>query len=279
MFKILVLQSMYNLSDEQTQFQILDRHTFKRFLGLRDEMSIPDQKTIWLFRETLTLQGIVRKLFDMFDRDLIKAGFTAKKGQIVDATFVEAPRQRNTRKDNETIKSGDTPDDWKGNSSKLSQKDLDARWTKKNNETHYGYKNHLNVDVKNKLIRDYEVTPADVHDSQVLDKLFDSDNTGKALWADSAYKSEEIDKKLKRRKLKNNINRKGYRNHPVSIFQQAMNKKRSSIRARIEHVNARLDSMVGRWIHCIGRLRADGKIGLTNLVYNMMRYRYLVSHA
>jgi transposase, IS5 family len=279
MFKILVLQSMYNLSDEQTQFQILDRHTFKRFLGLRDEMSIPDQKTIWLFRETLTQQGIVRKLFDMFDRDLIKAGFTAKKGQIVDATFVEAPRQRNTRDENATIKSGDTPDDWEGNLPKLSQKDLDARWTKKNNETHYGYKNHLNVDVKHKLIRDYEVTPADVHDSQVLDRLFDPDNTGKALWADSAYKSEVIDKKLKRRRLKNNINSKGYRNHPLSAFQQVMNKKRSSIRARVEHVNARLDSMIGRWIHCIGRLRAAGKIGLTNLVYNMTRFTYLVNHA
>jgi IS5 family transposase len=246
MFKILVLQSMYNLSDEQTQFQILDRHTFKRFLGLRDEMRIPDQKTIWLFRETLTQQGVIRKLFDMFDRYLINAGYAAKKGQIVDATFVETPRQRNTRD-----------------------------WTKKNNETHYGYKNHLNVDVKNKLIRDYEVTPADVHDSRPFSDLFDPDNTGKALWADSAYKSEEIDTTLKKRGIKNNINRKGYRNHPLSIFQQWMNKKRSSVRARIEHVNARLDCLIGRWIRCIGRLRAAGRIGLTNLVYNMTRFAYL----
>ena len=275
MFKILVLQSMYNLSDEQAQFQILDRHTFKRFLGLRDEMNIPDQKTIWLFRETLTQHGVIRNLFDMFDRYLIKAGYAAKKGQIVDATFVETPRQRNTRDENETIKKGDTPDDWKENPSKLQQKDLDARWTKKHNETHYGYKNHLNVDVKNKLIRDYEVTPADVHDSQMLSDLFDPDNTGKVLWADSAYQSEETNSKLKKRKIKNNVNRKGFRNHPLSIFQQSMNRKRSSVRARIEHVNARLDCMIGRWIHCIGRLRAATKIGLTNLVYNMTRYAYL----
>jgi len=279
MFKILVLQSMYNLSDEQTQFQILDRHTFKRFLGLRDEMLIPDQKTIWLFRETLTQQGIIRKLFDMFDRCLIEAGFTAKKGQIVDATFVETPRQRNTREENEMVKNGDVPDDWKKNPAKLRQKDLDARWTKKNDQTHYGYKNHLNVDVKNKLIRDYEVTSAEVHDSQPLDDLFDPDNTGKAMWADSAYKSEEIDKKLKRRRIKNNINRKGYRNKTLTPFQQIMNRKRSSIRARIEHVNGRLDCMIGRWIHCIGRLRAAAKIGLTNLVYNMTRYAYLASRA
>lgn len=279
MFKILVLQSMYNLSDEQTQFQILDRHTFKRFLGLRDETSIPDQKTIWLFRETLTQYGAIRKLFDMFDRYLTEAGFTAKKGQIIDATFVETPRQRNTRDENEMVKNGETPGDWKKNPAKLRQKDIDARWTKKHNQTYYGYKNHLNVDVKNKLIRDYEVTSADVHDSQVFEDLLDGDNTGKAIWADSAYKSEEIDKKITKRGLKNNINRKGYRNKPLSVFQQMMNRKRSSIRARIEHVNGRLDCMIGRWIHSIGRLRAAAKIGLTNLVYNMTRYVYLVNHA
>jgi IS5 family transposase len=177
------------------------------------------------------------------------------------------------------VKNGDVPDDWKKNPAKLRQKDLDARWTKKNDQTHYGYKNHLNVDVKNKLIRDYEVTSAEVHDSQPLDDLFDPDNTGKAMWADSAYKSEEIDKKLKRRRIKNNINRKGYRNKTLTPFQQIMNRKRSSIRARIEHVNGRLDCIIGRWIHCIGRLRAAARIGLVNLVYNMTRYAYLVSRA
>jgi IS5 family transposase len=279
MFKILVLQSMYNLSDEQTQFQILDRHTFKRFLGLRDEMVIPDQKTIWLFRETLAKQDIVRKLFDLFDRYLNQAGFTAKKGQMVDATFVETPRQRNTREENDAVKNGEIPDDWKDNPNKLRQKDLDARWTKKNDQTHYGYKNHLNVDVKNKIIRDYEVTSAEVHDSQPFNDLFDPDNSGKGMWADSAYKSDEIDKNLRRKMIKNNINRKGYRNHPLTHFQQMMNRKRSSIRARIEHVNARLDCMIGRWIHCIGRLRAAAKIGLTNLIYNMTRYTYLTARA
>ena len=279
MFKILVLQSMYNLSDEQTQFQILDRHTFKRFLGLRDEMVIPDQKTIWLFRETLAKQDIVRKLFDLFDRYLNQAGFTAKKGQMVDATFVETPRQRNTREENDAVKNGEIPDDWKDNPNKLRQKDLDARWTKKNDQTHYGYKNHLNVDVKNKIIRDYEVTSAEVHDSQPFNDLFDPDNSGKGMWADSAYKSDEIDKNLRRKRIKNNINRKGYRNHPLTPFQQMMNRKRSSIRARIEHVNARLDCMIGRWIHCIGRLRAAAKIGLTNLIYNMTRYTYLKARA
>jgi len=279
MFKIMVLQHMYNLSDPQMQFQIIDRLSFRRFLGIGPEDTIPDEKTIWLFRETLTQAGAIKKLFSLFDRYLTEAGFSAKKGQIIDATFVELPRQRNTREENDTIKRGDVPEDWKNNPWKLSQKDLDARWTKKNNETHYGYKNHLNVDVKHKLIREYDVTPANVHDSQVSDKILDRDNTGKSLWADSAYQSEEFREKLRRGGIRNNINRKGYRNHPLSAFQQGMNRKRSSVRARIEHVNGRLDTMVGRWIHCIGRLRAAARIGMTNLVYNMTRYAYVARYA
>jgi IS5 family transposase len=279
MFKIMVLQHMYNLSDAQMQFQIIDRLSFRRFLGIGAEHTIPDEKTIWLFRETLTQAGAIQKLFTLFDRYLNEAGFTAKKGQIIDATFVELPRQRNTRNENDTIEKGDIPDDWKDNPSKLSQKDLDARWTKKNDETHYGYKNHLNVDAKHKLIREYAVTDASVHDSQVFEEILDVDNSGKALWADSAYQSEETRGKLFRRGIRNNINRKGYRGHPLSEFQKERNRVRSSVRARIEHVNGRLDCMIGRWIHCIGRLRAAARIGMTNLVYNMTRYAYLVRYA
>lgn len=279
MFKIMVLQHMYNLSDAQMQFQIIDRLSFRRFLGIGAEDTIPDEKTIWLFRETLTQAGAIQKLFTLFDRYLNEAGFTAKKGQIIDATFVELPRQRNTREENDTIGKGDIPEDWKDNPSKLSQKDLDARWTKKNDETHYGYKNHLNVDAKHKLIREYAVTDASVHDSQVFEEILDVDNSGKALWADSAYQSEEMRGKLFRRGIRNNINRKGYRGHPLSEFQKARNRVRSSVRARIEHVNGRLDCMIGRWIHCIGRLRAAARIGMTNLIYNMTRYAYLVWYA
>jgi len=279
MFKIMVLQHMYNLSDAQMQFQIIDRLSFRRFLGIGSEDRIPDEKTIWFFRETLTQAGAIQKLFKLFDRYLNEAGFTAKKGQIIDATFVELPRQRNTRDENEKIEKGEVPDGWEDNQAMLRQKDLDARWVKKNEETHYGYKNHLNVDAKHKIIRDYAVTPASVHDSQVFEEILDVDNTRKTLWADSAYQSEETRGKLFRRGIKNNINRKGKRGHPLSEFQKERNRERSSVRARIEHVNGRLDVMIGRWIHCIGRLRAAARIGMTNLVYNMTRYAYLARYA
>jgi IS5 family transposase len=174
MFKVLVLQALYNLSDEQTEYQILDRMSFTRFLGLELCDAVPDARTIWLFREKLIAAEAVEKLFAQFDAMLSTAGFTASGGQIIDATFVEVPRQRNSRDDNETIKKGEVPADW--NDKKKAHKDTDARWTKKNKTAFYGYKNHVNVDRKHKLIRKYKVTDASVHDSQELDNVLDPNN-------------------------------------------------------------------------------------------------------
>jgi IS5 family transposase len=221
----------------------------------------------------------MKKLFDMFDRYLTNAGYKARKGQIIDASFVEVPRQRNSRDENEEIKQGKTPDAWLDKPPKLSQKDLDARWTKKNNQTFYGYKNHVNVDVKRKLIREYSVTSASVHDSQEMKNILDKDNTGSGVWADSAYRSEDTEKLLKKRTLKNHVHRKSYRNHPLSEFQNQQNTKKSRIRARVEHVFGWMENKMGSLIRCIGQPRAATKIGLMNLVYNMNRYRYLRSIA
>jgi len=279
MFKIIVLQHMYNLSDAQTQFQLIDRFSFRRFIGAGAEDTIPDEKTIWLFRETLTRTGTVKKLFALFGRFLDNAGYQAKKGMIVDASIIEVPRQRNTIEENRQVKQGAVPPAWKDQAAKLRQKDTDARWTKKGTETYYGYKDHINVDVKHKLIRKYEVTPAHVHDSQEADALLDPANTRQAIWGDSAYCSEEIRDLLRKRRIKNHIHRKGYRDHALTPFQQAMNKKKSSIRARVEHIFGRISFLIGRWIRCIGLARARAKIGLLNLVYNMNRFTYLVNHA
>ena len=112
MFKVLVLQALYNLSDEQTEYQILDRQSFMMFLGLELCDGAPDARTIWLFRETLRQAGAVERLFARFDAMLDAQGFAASGGQIVDATFVEAPRQRNGRDDNAAIKNGANPEDW-----------------------------------------------------------------------------------------------------------------------------------------------------------------------
>lgn len=162
MFKILFLQRLYNLSDDQTEYQINDRLTFMRFLGLGVGDKVPDAKTIWLFRDTLTKAGVIKQLFDRFNRQLEEAHLITKKGTIVDATFVDAPRQRNTREENKTIKEGGIPDEWKKyeNIHKLAQKDTDGRWTKKNEEVHYGYKDHVKADADSKLITGYGCNPA-----------------------------------------------------------------------------------------------------------------------
>ncbi len=279
MFKILVLQSLYNLSDDQTEFQIKDRLSFMRFLDLDFEDSVPDAKTLWLFRDTLANKRAIDKLFKKFNRYLDREGLIARQGQLIDASLVPVPAQRNTREENTRIKQGETPEDWKKQPHKLRQKDTDARWVKKNGQSYYGYKNHVNADRKHKLIRTFDVTPASVHDSQVLEQILDSNNTGKQVWADSAYRSEEIDQTLKKRGLKNEIKYKGYRHAPLSQAKQEINKKRSSIRAPVEHIfGFQKNSLGGKFIRTVGSIRARAKIGLMNLAYNMKRYVYLTKN-
>ena len=140
MFKMLILQILCGLSDEALEYQVSDRLTFMRFLGIDLAGSVPDAKTVWLFRERLREGKVFDRLFEQFHRALAAQGVKLNSGQIVDASFVEAPRQRNTREENETIKDGAIPKDWTKNAAKRRQKDIDARWTKKNDEDHYGYK-------------------------------------------------------------------------------------------------------------------------------------------
>lgn len=106
LFKTLVLQRIYNLSDDQTEYQINDRMSFMRFLGLSIHSKVPDAKTIWLFKDTLTQSVVIEKLFRQFEKELELKGIVTRRGTIVDATFVDAPRQRNSRDENKTIKKG-----------------------------------------------------------------------------------------------------------------------------------------------------------------------------
>jgi len=142
MFKILILQKIYNISDDQTEYQINDRLSFQRFIGIQLYDTVPDAKTIWHFREVLKEADILEKIFNMFTEKLEKKGVITQSGSIVDATFVEAPRQRNTKKENKEIKEGGIPKEWQTeeNRHKIAQKDTYARWTTKNKERHYGYK-------------------------------------------------------------------------------------------------------------------------------------------
>ncbi len=272
MFKVLVLQHLYNLSDDEVEYQIRDRYSFCRFLERSPEGNIPDAKTVWIFSEQLVSHNQIGELFLDFDYQLDEQGYKAKKGQIVDASFVEAPRQRNSRDENKQIKEGLIPSRFKENQNVKSQKDTDARWTKKNNETHFGYKNHVSVDNAHKLIRNYEVTSAEVHDSQVFIEVL-ADNTSGDVWADSAYRSEEHELMLESMGYRSHVHKKGNKNKPLTDRENKANTRKSKVRARVEHVFGSIKNEQGDlYTRVIGLDRTKVKVGMMNVVYNMRRF-------
>jgi IS5 family transposase len=275
MFKILVLEKMYNLSDAQTELQIRDRISFRAFLGLNFCDTVPDEKTIWLFAEQLKNLELECLLFDRFNEMLDASGFAAKSGLIVDGSFVEVPRQRNTKEENEQIKKGEIPESFSANPHVLAQKDCDARWAKKGDEVFYGYENHAMIDDEHKFVRGYGVTSAEVHDSvPYLDVMPEEpDFPDQEAFADSAYVGEKIDKGLKERGYLPMICEKGYRNKPLTEQQKANNKVKSSVRCRVEHVFGEMKMRMGNEIlRSIGFARARFWIGMRNLMYNMSRF-------
>jgi len=273
----MILQRYYGLGDTQIEYQILDRLSFKKFLGLESGDKVPDEKTVWLFRENLTKSGLVKEIFEQFRQYLETEGLIMNEGKMIDASFTIAPRQRNTREENKMIKEGRGDELWNDKPNKKRHKDIDARWTKKNNETFYGYKNHAKVDTKSKFIDNYEVTDASVHDSQPLDDLLSEEDEGQDFYADSAYTGEEQEKVIDKYKMKNKVNEKGYRNKPLTDEQKTSNREKSKTRARVEHVFGFMEqSMNGLIVRSVGIVRATGIIGLINLTYNLFRYEQVV---
>ena len=275
MFKILVLQRIYNLSDDQAEYQINDRMSFMRFLGLHLGDRVPDAKTIWLFRDALTKANIMRELFDVFNKQLEDAHLITRTGTIVDATFVDAPRQRNSKDENDERRAGNIPEEWQKpeNKNKLRQKDLDATWTRKGGELHYGYKDHVKADADSKLITDYAVTTASTHDSQPMPEMINE--TDNVVYADSAYWGKPVAEKLPENVI-NMIHERGTKKKPLSEEQRANNRKKSTVRCRIEHIFGFMtNSMHGITVRTIGIDRATFNIGLLNLIYNLCRFEFL----
>ena len=274
MFKILVAQRFYGLSDEQAELWVMDRLSFQKFVGLTLSDKVPDANTIWDFREAIG-QETLDQCFSDFWAYLKEQGIEAKAGKVVDATFVEVPRQRNTREENAQIKEGKTPEDWRDDDAKLRQKDVDARWTKKGDELHYGYKDHVKMDEASKLIQSYAVTHAAVHDSQMLDPLLSKDDV--SIHADSAYRSEKIEALLKEKLIESRICEKGGRNRPLTEEQKTSNRIKSKTRSRIEHVFGYVTNSMGDFcLECIGKARVSKAVTLINLIYNMARYEQIV---
>jgi IS5 family transposase len=295
MFKILILQASYNLSDERTEYLVRDRLSFMRFLGLGLADTVPDANTIWTFREALTRARITGKpavevLFERFDATLAAAGFLAMSGQIIDASIIAAPKQRNTDGEKRDIKEGRVPPEWAKQPAKLRQKDRDARWTVKYTKAKpnaegmprvdlavpaFGYKNHLGIDRRYRLIRRWTVTDAARYDGALLSELIDRNNTAGDVWADTAYRSKANEKFLADRLLRSQIHRKKPKGKPMPRRTARANARKSAVRSAVEHVFARQKGPMGLFIRTIGIARARTKIGLANLTYNMQRMIWL----
>jgi len=299
MFKALILQTRHNLSDERTEYLIRDRLSFMRFLGLGLADTVPDANTIWTFREALTRARIAGKpavevVFERFEAALAAAGFLAMSGQIVDASIVAAPKQRNTEGEKRDIKQGRVPPEWAKRPAKLRQKDRDARWTVKYTKATpseagmprvdlavpaFGYKNHIGIDRRHRLIRRWRVTDAARHDGALLPELIDTNNTASEVWADTAYRSQANERFLEGRLLRSQIHRKKPKGKAMPRRTARANARKSAVRSAVEHVFARQKGPMGLFIRTIGMARARTKIGLANLLYNMQRMVWLTGQA
>ena len=271
MFKILILQRYYNVSDDAMEYAILDRLSFMRFLGLGINDPVPDAKTIWLFRDTLTKLKLIEQLFTTLDKQLDKDGIIVHKGKIVDASIVQVPKQRNSREDIDQLKEGTMPENWEEN--KIRQKDTDAQWTRKHFQNYFGYKNHIKIDSKTKLITAFQVTPANIPDNYIADSLLDKrEDGGQPLYGDSAYSSKHLEECYKKKNIISKVIRQGYRYKTLTQSEKKANKKNSRIRGRIEHVFGFMtNSMNGMLLKYRSLTRNRIGIGLMNLTYNLFR--------
>jgi IS5 family transposase len=292
MFKVLVIQAANNLSDERTEFLINDRLSFMRFLGLSLSDRVPDARTIWLFREKLTKAGTIKPLFAWFDAALREAGYIAMGGQIVDASLISAPKQRNSEDEKKAIKEGRVPEDWKAKPAKLAHKDRDARWTVKFSKAKakpdgsvapvdiaiptFGYQSHVSIDREYGLIRRWDATDAAAYEgARLREGLLDKTNTASAVWADTAYRSKANEEFLEKNGFVSRIHRKKPPGRTMPETTRRANALKSKVRSGVEHVFAVQKDKMDLFVRTIGIARATVKIGMANMVYNMRRLVFL----
>ena len=288
MFKALILQAQHNLSDAKMEFMIRDRLSWMRFLGFELGGATPDENTIRHFRNRLTEVGTVKRVMKAFDWQLQKKGYIPMSGQIVDATLVLAPKQRNTEDEKAAVKAGKPAKEiWPDKPNKAVQKDVDARWTLKvGGKIRYrsdgtplpmiatptfGYKSHISIDRRFGFIRESVTTSAADADGRQLRHVISTENTGSDVWADSAYCSQSNEQWLAKRMLTSRIHQRKPKGKPMTETTRRANARKSSIRARVEHVFAHQKNRYGLFIRTIGLARAEAKLTLANLAYNFDR--------
>jgi len=262
--KSLFLQYLYDLSDPQLEDALIDRLSFQRFLGLSFEEEIPDFTTIWRFRERLIKADILDKLFDAIIEMLEERHLILRRGTIVDATIVQSARKPKKKDRREKQKEDKTEE------AQSPQEDKDARFTRKNNRTYYGYKGHIGIDEGSHIIRKARFTAANRHDSQEFDQLISGDE--KSVFADKAYDNQERKRQFRNQGIFYGIIDKGRRNHPLSGGQKKRNKKKSKIRSHVERVFAHFKHHYGyRRARYVNMSRNELHFKFLCMLYNVRR--------
>jgi transposase, IS5 family len=291
-FRMLVLQAMHGLSLAQTEYLVADRLSWMRFCGVGPGDAVPDANTLWDFREALIAASALDDLFARLDRAITEAGYLPMAGQIVDATLVAAPRQRNTDAEKAAIRQGRTADEiWPEKPAKARQKDVDARWTMKFSKAKptadgkpqvdiavpiFGYKSHISIDRRHGIIRRQKVTDAAAHDgARLREGLIDPRNTGSDVWADSAYRSAENERFLRAAGKVSRIHRRKPKGKPMPKRTARANAAKSAVRAHVEHPFAHQKGPMRLVVRTIGLARANATVMLANMAYNMRRWCWL----
>lgn len=259
MFRAMLLQVWHNISDVQSEKMLSRDLLFRRFCRLSLTDHIPDHSTISRFRNQLVKYNLYEPLFNEVNQQLAVKGAIVKVGEvsIVDATVIEAHQCRKKP----GVKKDNTQDEEAGWAVKTG--------TKGNKESTYGYKAHANVD-EDGFVKSVKVTAGNVHDSQVLEEIL----TGaeEALYADSAYSGQPIAEKLKRRKIKNRINRRAYRNKPMTKADTEYNGSMSSVRYVIERTFGAFKRHYGAYkTRFIGAAKTEAWIITISIAHNLKK--------
>lgn len=281
MFKCIVIQRLFGKSDRDFEQEMLQNIVLQDWLGINYPSDVPSHKTIWKYKEVFAQTEVLEAIFSIYVEQLQQINhLVGTQAVIADSSFVEAPKQRNTRQENALIKHGKGNTLWNDQPNKKRHKDIDASWTKKRQEVHYGYKGHFLVCAVSKFIVEVFPTTAKVHDAKVIDRyLHWAADCGKEVvfFADAGYSGKEITNKLMHANLVPMICEKGRKGVPLTETQKRSNKTISRIRSRIEHVFGFIEeSLGGSIVRSVGRIRATFNIFLTSLVYNICRLGQLV---
>lgn len=259
LFRGLLLQSLYGLSERELEDALNDRLSFKRFAGLSLEDAAPDHTVFNRFRNRLIADGLLEKLFAELDKQLEKAGVVLKRGTMLDATLIEAVSA--------------PPSD------KRPSNDPDARFAKRQGKSGstFGYKAHVGVDEGSGVIRSVITTPANINDTTPADELIRGDE--RAVWADAAYDTHARRARLKAEGKKPRIARRPNKYHPelpprLKRYNRLIARRRAAVETTFATLKCRMRLTVIRYV---GLTKARAQVLLAAIAFNMRRWAAIAS--